>query len=188
MSARAYEHTHTRARARRSKVRPTPHPSPQPTIHTNLVMSLRAHTHALISDYLFSMRGRCHTNHKNPQTDLTPTHTPTPTLTPPSMWEKCVPRCCHWLDLYSHSRNARAGACTANCYGYTCDYWEQGNIPGICDNGGQDLEVAYGCDCSGCACAAVATPSPSMGNPYACYTLNMADSYGDGWNGNAWSW
>ena len=47
---------------------------------------------------------------------------------------------------------------------------------------------AYGCDCSGCACAAVVTPSPSMNNPFACYTLNMADSFGDGWNGNAWSW
>jgi hypothetical protein len=31
-------------------------------------------------------------------------------------------------------------------------------------------------------------PSPAPTPLRTCYTLNMADSFGDGWNGNMWSW
>ena len=39
----------------------------------------------------------------------------------------------------------------------------EGSIAGVCDYNGNDLEAAYGCDCSGCDCdaAAVVTSSPT---------------------------
>ena len=34
----------------------------------------------------------------------------------------------------------------------------------------------------------VPNPTPAPTVPRTCYTLNMADSYGDGWQGQTWSW
>ena len=42
--------------------------------------------------------------------------------------------------------------CAASCFGYTCEYWSN-----TCD----ELESAYGCDCSGCICYEPST-SPTV--------------------------
>ncbi|KAK3263849.1 hypothetical protein CYMTET_27375 [Cymbomonas tetramitiformis] len=60
--------------------------------------------------------------------------------------------CGEWLHWHAE--------CAATCYDYTCDHWGQGGY--TCSV----LEGQYGCDCSGCECAAVAPP-PTPPSPPA---------------------
>jgi len=71
---------------------------------------------------------------------------------------------------------------------------------GKCDVYGSNLEKgSFECNCNGCACkptpAPTMTPVPTIKEPTPapsvildCYTLNMYDSYGDGWGGAKWKW
>ena len=54
------------------------------------------------------------------------------------------------------------------------------------DYNGADLMKTYGCDCTGCQCAATAPPTPS--DAATCYTLKMYDSAANGWGGAMWKW
>ena len=71
----------------------------------------------------------------------------------------------------------------STCLGKTCD--ERIAIDGTtCE----ESERLYFCDCSGCTCPGPATFAPTPADLSQCYTFNMDDSYGDGWNGAVWTW
>ena len=63
---------------------------------------------------------------------------------------------------------------------------QYGTLEGLCDYNGADLVKNYGCDCTGCQCAATAPPTPS--DAATCYTLKMYDSAANGWGGAMWKW
>ena len=61
---------------------------------------------------------------------------------------------------------APTALCTADCFGYSCDYWSNGCV---------EMETTYGCDCEGCACdAALCTTAGCFG--YSCdYWANTCE-------------
>ena len=40
------------------------------------------------------------------------------------------------------------GCTNTDCFGFSCDYWDQAGTAGCAD-----LESGFGCDCTGCKCA-----------------------------------
>ena len=75
--------------------------------------------------------------------------------------------------------------CPATCFGYNCDYWKTNNPEYTCEV----LASQHECDCSGCSTCAdndsTPAPSPEKGT---CYTVEMTDTFGDGWGGPKWYW
>ena len=88
---------------------------------------------------------------------------PTPAPNAPSPLPTC--------DAEVVAQGRRLSSCAAGgglCYTLTCQYYDDlgGTTSGICDYQGTDLEVAYGCDCSGCDCDwEDPTPSPTTSSP-----------------------
>eukprot|EP00618_Florenciella_parvula_P000659 CAMPEP_0119479772 /NCGR_PEP_ID=MMETSP1344-20130328/8887_1 /TAXON_ID=236787 /ORGANISM="Florenciella parvula, Strain CCMP2471" /LENGTH=952 /DNA_ID=CAMNT_0007514031 /DNA_START=117 /DNA_END=2972 /DNA_ORIENTATION=+ len=71
--------------------------------------------------------------------------------------------------------------CPSTCHDYDCDYWVEANSEYTC----AVMESTYNCDCSGCSMC----NDDESGDAHKClFTLNMVDSYGDGWDGAKWTW
>ena len=66
--------------------------------------------------------------------------------------------------------NALTDPCSATCYGETCQKADDqyGTVDGFCDYYGVDIQLVYGCDCSGCACDD-STSAPTV-TPVNCAT------------------
>eukprot|EP00618_Florenciella_parvula_P014231 CAMPEP_0119536152 /NCGR_PEP_ID=MMETSP1344-20130328/49054_1 /TAXON_ID=236787 /ORGANISM="Florenciella parvula, Strain CCMP2471" /LENGTH=243 /DNA_ID=CAMNT_0007578075 /DNA_START=164 /DNA_END=892 /DNA_ORIENTATION=- len=72
-------------------------------------------------------------------------------------------------DEYDGTQRQLAGSCPANCFGTTCDDWENdGDDPYTCAESEAD-----GCDCGGCACTG---SSGSGGGGGACPTTCFGGS------------